>query len=118
MAIVWRLFSARNWWLLGPDPLGHLVRHVDGALDRHGLATSAIAQDRSFALVYLPGADGVVLDPAALKGPHVAASWYDPASGTYQGAGQSELGATWTLRSPGPNHEHGRDWVLVLDSVP
>jgi hypothetical protein len=117
------LFASIKWWDLKPDvSQGLLVNGV--GLDYEGRAVAALAQDHSFALVYLPSRRVVTLDLARLSGPLVDAHWYDPASGRYGPVKGSpfriETGVDLVTLSPTSrkNDAGYGDWVLELRSRP
>jgi len=114
---VWKLFSSRDWWRLVPDASNAtLTAGLGSGQDR---AVAALADDRSFAIAYLPTVRNVTLNLARLSGPNVRATWYDPASGSYTAVAGSPFPATGSrLFTPTANNSAGdADWVLTLESV-
>jgi hypothetical protein len=73
------------------------------------------APDASYALVYFSAGKSATLRTFILKGPHLAAQWYDPRTGARQPAPSVEV-VPWktTLFIP----PSVNDWVLILTSTP
>jgi hypothetical protein len=113
------LMGAFAWWKMVPDVGGSLL--VEGLGPRQERAVAALAEDGSFALVYLPSRRDVVIDLGRLAGPRVAARWYDPADGRFADAAGSPLIASGRHRfrpELESNSAGEDDWVLVLESRP
>ncbi len=115
------LYARVEWWRLKPDLDNVLLRHGHGS-DREGRAVAALADDRSFALVYLPSARVITLDLSRLAGPVVAATWYDPSSGHSKAVSGSPFRNTvshpMAFSAPLPRNDGLSDWVLELRSQP
>jgi hypothetical protein len=113
------LMGAFAWWKMLPDLDGSLLG--EGLGPRQQRAVAALAEDGSFALVYLPSRRDVAIDFGRLTGPRVAARWYDPADGRFAAAigspliasGRHRFGSQLESNSAGED-----DWVLVLESRP
>jgi len=116
MSHVWNLFSSRNWWTLVPDAANATLTGGLGSPDDRAVA--ALAGDRAFAIAYVPSARDVTINLDRLAGPYVAASWYDPANGSYTTVSGSPFSASGskTFRPTGNNGGDAGDWVLVLES--
>jgi len=116
MTHLWKLFTSRNWWQLQPDASNFVL--VGGLGSEQERAVAAVADDRQFAVAYLPTARTITMNLDGLAGPLISAEWYDPSSGTYQPASGSPFAAsgTQTFKSPGRNSGGADDWVLVLNS--
>jgi hypothetical protein len=111
------LLTALRWWELRPDMDHTLLTAGLGSDDARAVA--ALAADRSFALLYLPGDREITVDLGRLAGPQVAARWYDPAGGRFSSVGGSPFRASGSRRfRPGSttNSTGFEDWVLVLES--
>jgi len=67
----------------------------------------------AYAMVYAPSGRPVRVDPGALTGDRLRASWFDPRTGASTAAGTPPRAGPLEFRPPtsGP----GCDWVLVLD---
>ena len=78
---------------------------------------AALADDGSFALIYMPTAREITVDLGKLKGP-VAARWFDPTQETYQEAvGSPVPGSRRAKFTPPPKNASGdSDFVLVLEA--
>ena len=117
------LFASIKWWDLKPDISQDLLVNGVG-LDYEGRAVAALAQDRSFAVAYIPSPRVITLDLARLSGPLVDARWYDPASGRYATVRGSpfriETSVDLVTLSPASrkNDAGYGDWVLELRSRP
>lgn len=98
MSSMRNLFEGLDWWKLEPDR-----RNPD--------IIAAIANDRSFALVYGDRPDDFAVNTAAFGSGHVDARWYDPTSGQFIAAHAEPA----RFMPPHPRNASGdSDWVLVL----
>ncbi len=84
------------------------------AANKPGVNYMTAARGSSYAYIYIPHGLRAEIELGKLSGRMVAASWYDPRTGTYLEAGSyaNEGVATFSPPSSGRND----DWVLVLDS--
>jgi hypothetical protein len=112
------LLESQAWWNMQPDVSNVLL--TGGMGTGAGRAPAALAQDRSFALIYSPSVRTLTADLGQLAGPRVDARWYDPTTGTYSAIAGSPFAASGARTfTPGGNNAAGSgDWVLVLKSVP
>jgi hypothetical protein len=78
------LMGAFAWWKMSPDLHGSLLSEGLGPRQQRAVAT--LAEDGSFALVYLPSRRDVAIDFGRLTRPRVAARWYDPADRRFAAA--------------------------------
>ena len=111
------LFAERAWWALVPDSTATLLTDGLGAgLDR---ATAALAENRLFALAYVPSTRPITLDFSQLAGPNVRARWYDPSAGLYSDIYSGPIPAfgSVVLVPPVANTSGHDDWVVTLDST-
>jgi hypothetical protein len=108
------LLEAFPWQTLKPDFEKKLL--ASGAEKGDKAAAAAIAEDRSFALVYLPTAREIKVRLSELRGPQVRARWFDPRLGSYVSAAEKNLAAEGehSFDTPG---DGSTDSVLVLESV-
>ncbi|WP_245419776.1 DUF4038 domain-containing protein [Phyllobacterium salinisoli] len=106
-----QLFEGLDWWKLEPDRNGDLLRSTGG--DPHMMA--AIANDRSFALVYGERPDGFVVKIALFGSDRVDARWFDPSSGEFTSVPAEFSRGENRFLPPHPRNASGdTDWVLVL----
>ncbi|WP_218822448.1 DUF4038 domain-containing protein [Geodermatophilus pulveris] len=112
------LFDGLRWWQLVPDTAGTLVTAGRGTplddapvdvLD-NDYVTAARTPDGRQAVVYVPTARTITVDPAVLP-TGTSAVWVDPTSGRRIPAPVSS-----TFTTPGPNDAGDHDWVLLLTS--
>jgi len=104
------LFSAYSWWKLAPSTDSRLVTSALGS-DTNRLYP-AIADDTTFAMVYVPRAQTVSVDMSALKPRRIRARLYDPVNGTFAavtGSPFSNQGIS-SIQTPGER-------VIVLDDA-
>ena len=103
------------WWRLHPDTTGRfLVGGAGVAVDRSArqdvldsdLATAALADDGTAALVYIPTSRTITIDPTLLAA-GISVAWVDPTDGAVK---PTELSGSF--RTPGRNQAGGQDWVL------
>jgi hypothetical protein len=133
MVHVRNLFTSLPWYKLIPDdqyppPPPELQEAADdvrskqlitagrGLYGNDDYVPAAIANDRSFALVYLPVGRPVTINLSRLAGKSHA-WWYDPTSGTrlaIEGSATDEQFQEFT--PPKMNAAGDTDWVLILDS--
>jgi hypothetical protein len=114
-AIFGRFMRERPWYRLVSDPQHVLL--TDGGRAGGDSAMAALADDGSFALIYMPTAREITVDLGKLKGP-VAARWFDPTQETYQEAvGSPVPGSRRAKFTPPPKNASGdSDFVLVLEA--
>jgi Protein of unknown function (DUF4038)/Putative collagen-binding domain of a collagenase len=106
------LFVSRAWHTLVPD-LAHTVMTAGyGTAGDTDYAASALTGDRATFIAYLPSSRRVTIDLTRMTGSEVRATWFDPARGTAQAAGQFTTRESTTLSPP-----KSGDWVLLLDDV-
>ena len=105
------LFERRSWARLRPDPSLVYPEKNDAAVP----VRSALADDRTFALVYLATGRAVEVVLGKVNGPRVRLTWYDPSNGGTTPGGEvaNEARAVFTPPAVGER----QDWVLVLDSL-
>jgi hypothetical protein len=107
-----RFFGSLPWWRLVPDLENRFL--VGGLGEHNGLdrAVSAVADDGSVAVVYMPRHRDIALDFTALPEGCYQARWYDPASGAWQAAGRLATAGRWPFSPPG-----AEDAVLLLERL-
>lgn len=115
--LIKRVFEAGPWWKLVPDTKHEVVTAGYGTWKQVDYATAARAEDGGFAVVYLPSARKVTVNPGKLD-IKVRPRWYDPTAGTFLDAARPAPGARGTLEltPPGPNKAGEPDWVLVFSA--
>jgi hypothetical protein len=105
------------WWELRPDIENTLLTTGQGSGQERAVA--ALADDRSFAVLYLPSDREITVDLGQLAGPAVAARWYDPADGSSMDVWETPLQAAGSHRirpELSTNSAGFGDWVLLLES--
>lgn len=107
------LLESKPWWKLVPDL--HNVVAVDGRgpFATNDYAVTALADDGSFALSYLPSKRPLVIDLTRIVGTRVAAAWFDPRRGATTPIGEFTEKRKESFEPPAEG-----DWVLVLDARP
>jgi hypothetical protein len=118
MTHLWNLMSPRQWWRLVPDVNNTtLTAGISTGQDR---AVAALADNRTFAIVYVPSIRGVTIDLSKLAGPNVTARWLDPTNGSYSDVAGSPFPASGSrvFTATGTNSGGDGDWTLVLESTP
>jgi hypothetical protein len=107
------LLEALPWQTLRPDFEKKLLS--SGIESGANAAAAAIAEDRSFALVYLPTARTIQVRMSTLAGPQVRARWFDPRVGSFASvAANLSAQGEHSFDAPGGG---STDSVLVLESV-
>lgn len=89
-------------------------RHLVDARQRPFLyhAVTALADDGSFALSYLPSPRPLTVDLGRLAGERVQAAWFNPRTGETTTIDETPGKTRRTFTPPGEG-----DWVLVLDTA-
>ena len=116
-----RLFSGRRWFQLVPDQAHRVVTAGFGRFTTQGnvgssnYVTTAMTQDGTLAVSYLPTGGTITVDAARFGG-RVRARWYDPTNGTLSKVAHSPFGNSGRIRvtAPARNHAGDHDWVLLL----
>ena len=111
MGHVRRLFESRPWQLLVPDQ--SLI--VKGQASRGRHIQAARAEDRSFAMAYLPQGGSITVDTSKLSGSKMKAYWFNPRNGNAKLLGEYPLGSVREFKTP--SGRKTSDWVLVLEDA-
>jgi chitodextrinase len=109
LGYVGRLFTTRAFAQLIPDQ-SHAVLTA-GYQSGSSYAATAITEDGSTAIAYLPSQRSVTINMARIAGTTVRAWWFNP--GTAQSTLIGDFPATGSRSFTPPS---GGDWVLVLDN--
>ena len=112
MGYMMRLFASRPFLELIPDPSVLSGNPGDGA----GRRSAARGRDGSFAILYTPLGEPLVVNARVLRGERFRAVWFDPRTGRALDPLPTPEGSEWTFDPPG-EPGRGNDWVLVLDSA-
>ena len=104
------LLESRPWWKLMPDVNNVVAVEGRGSFATNDFAVTALADDGSFALSYLPSKRTLTIDLTKLSGERIVASWFNPRTGETARLGEftDKKRHTFEPTSDG-------DWVLVLD---
>lgn len=103
------LFASLRWWELAPDSEHRLLKEGWGDPATLSYAAAALTADRTTGLIYLPEARTVQVDLSVLKGPQVAAWWFDPRTGVRKPGGRYSSQGTHEFTTP-----PGGDWIIEL----
>jgi hypothetical protein len=103
MTIFKDVVSRLPWWKLVPDQDHDLLVEGYGAAGEVGFASAARAEDRSFALVYLPEARPIKVDLGRISGTKLE--------------GAPFASAPRVLTPPAKNAAGERDFVLLLETT-
>jgi len=116
MGVVRRLFAARPFHKLIPDPT--LV--VDGPRSGGAKIRAARAEDGSFALIYSPRGEPftlnqqrIQLNQQGIQALRINQIWYDPRYGSSYLLHVADSAAIQTYTPP--TQGRGQDWVLILE---
>ena len=107
------LLESRPWWKLMPDVNSVFAVDGRGAFATNDYALTALADDGSFALSYLPSKRALTIDLTKLSGERVVASWFNPRTGETTRIGDLTDKKHHAFDPPGDG-----DWVLVLEATP
>jgi hypothetical protein len=106
-----RLFELRPWHKMVPDQ-SILPGEAGDGVKR---IQAARAEDRSFAIVYLPVGGAVSVHMDKISGKKVKARWYDPRTGKWREIGEYPNEGKREFEAPSKGDKD--DWVLVLDDA-
>jgi hypothetical protein len=106
-----QLFELRPWYQLVPDQ--SLI--ASGLGEGETRAQAARAEDRSFAIIYLPKGNSIGVRLDCLSGKEAQARWYDPRLGTWRDIGRFPNAGTQEFVAPSQGEKE--DWVLVLEEA-
>ena len=103
------LLESRAWWKLVPDVNNVVAVEGRGGFATNDYAVTALANDGSFALSYLPTKRALTIDLSRIFGPRLNASWFNPRTGESTPIGEITEKKRRVFEPPGDG-----DWVLVL----
>jgi Protein of unknown function (DUF4038)/Putative collagen-binding domain of a collagenase len=106
------LLESRHWWKLMPDLNNVVAVDGRGAFATNDYAVTALADDGSFALSYLPTRRSLTIDLTKVSGERVIASWFNPRTGETTRIGEFNDPQRQTFAPPGEG-----DWVLVVEAA-
>lgn len=116
-SIAFALLKSVDWWKLVPKTGTELVTSSLGTTETDGRVCAALANDRSFGVVWKNDTNSVTVNMAAFSKSSVTAQWFDPTSGLYftptEGLTFSNSG-TQAFAHRGNNAGGDIDWLLVL----
>jgi hypothetical protein len=95
-----------------PDAKNIVAVEGRGAFATNDYAVTALADDGSFALSYLPTRRTLTIDLTKLSGERVVASWFNPRTGEATRLGEFTDKKRRAFEPPADG-----DWVLVLDDA-
>lgn len=106
------LLESRSWWKLVPDVNNIVAVEGRGAFATNDYAVTALSDDGSFSLSYLPSKRTLTIDLSKLSGERVIASWFNPRTGEATRIGEFTDKKRRAFEPPADG-----DWVLVLDDA-
>lgn len=106
------LLETRPWWRLVPDVRDAVAVEGHGPAASNDRTVTALADDGSFALSYLPSPRPLTVDLGRLAGDRVQAAWFNPRTGETTTIDETPGKTRRTFTPPGEG-----DWVLVLDTA-
>lgn len=109
MEFMKKLFEARQWYKLQPDQTLILNKNDEGA----EYQTAAIADDKTFALIYSPYGKKILVNLNRISGNEIKAWWYNPRDG--QILNIQDFTDKKVVEFTPHSHGRGSDWVLVLE---
>lgn len=110
-----RFADATRWWTLQPDQEHRFLSGGFGEWRTDNFAVAAVADDRSFAVIYTPVRHPLELRLDELRRGQITAQWFDPSSGEYTAVDPALLKpGTVKLLSPAQNRAEDADFVLVV----
>jgi uncharacterized protein DUF4038/collagenase-like protein with putative collagen-binding domain len=114
MSVLRMIFSRYPWYAMTPDTSNTFVTTgLSSGLDR---VAASVANDRSFAMAFIPSARTVRLNLGRLRGP-ANLVWIDPSDGARR-RGVSSAAGRLAIATPGVNAKGREDWLLIADTRP
>jgi len=111
MEVLHKVIAGIEWWKLEPD-VSHRLADANASE-----LSGALANDGSFALLYLATSQRLQLDLSHLADGLVEARWIDPTNGlVIEADGSPFEGRRPTVTPPGSNNSGDSDWLLLLTS--
>ena len=104
------LFESRKWWKLHPDADNVVAVEGRGTFATNDYAVTAVADDGSFAISYLPTRRRLTVDLSKLSVTKVKASWFNPRTGETTLVGSITDKKHHSFIPP-----EVEDWILVLE---
>jgi hypothetical protein len=106
MTVLRDVLSSMEWWSMIPDR--SLFSDLKEDTEFRNYPVAARAEDRDFALLYLPANPTVELDLSAFK-QDMKATWIDPRTGVRRPGGKLRPAYGVTVKTPSDS-----DWLLLL----
>jgi hypothetical protein len=108
-------FTSKEWYRLLPDQDGSLVAGGRGYFGEDDYVVGGVAEDSSFAMIYIPQSREIQVNLSRLRGP-VSTRWFDPVSGRFEPAEGSPTphDGIKTFGPPGRNAGGDSDFALLL----
>ena len=106
------VLGSRPWWKLVPDVNNVVAVEGRGTFATNDHTVTALADDGSFALSYLPTRRTLTIDLSKISGAKVGASWSNPRTGE-----TTFVGSLTDKQRHGFEPPADGDWVLVLEDA-
>jgi hypothetical protein len=106
------LFRSIDWATLVPDYEERLVSEGRGEARGLNQIGAALSEDGRLAVIYVPDQRPITVETEVLSGPHVTATWFDPATGQRIPAGTIAVAGPAVVTAP-----FSEDGVLLLQAV-
>ena len=107
------LLESCAWWKLVPDVNSVVAVDGRGAIATNDYTVTALADDGSCALSYLPTKRALTIELSKISGPRVNARWFNPRTGESTPIGELTEKKRRIFEPPAEG-----DWVLVLEGRP
>jgi hypothetical protein len=110
-----KAMEAGRWWRLAPDVKHEFITAGFGEWKQADYAAAALADDGSFAVVYVPSVRTFTVDLGRVSG-QAATRWFDPASGEFKRVDGSPFANAGRIEfTPSARNSAGQgDWALVF----
>jgi hypothetical protein len=105
-------FTALKWEKLVPDSTNSIVLSGMGEFGKNDLATTAIANDGSFSVSYMPSPRTLKINLSKYSSKKLTATWVDPSTGKRQPKQAFNFETVKSFTPPAGNH----DWLLLIES--
>lgn len=103
-------FDAILWWQLTPDQKHTILIGGYGEFMKANYVSSAVSDDKTVFVAYLPQPGPVTIDLSQLKGPNLTVRWYNPRTGQFSKSEKMANQGLKRLISPPQD-----DWVLLIN---
>ncbi len=111
MGILKKLFISRSFHKLVPTQ--QLI--IDGPVEGRAKIKTALAEDRTYAIIYSPRGEKFTVDKSFLRSQALREVWFDPRYGVQYVVHTSGTKGIQTYTPP--TNGRGNDWILIIEEA-